>query len=158
MSENDDMVSGIQVAEPTQDEDLITHWQIHMQITQGRDYKERMPEDRKLVIQNHLYVTEYLMYEKAYGLTDSFGMPVRMPNLAFRQQLELQCPNWPAFFRLPVPALPPMMPANPGAPMEATPIGPEAGGVVPSPIDTGAPVDAGAPTAPPPLPPQPPIE
>jgi hypothetical protein len=158
MSENDDMASGVQVAEPAPEEDLIVHWQIHTQIVQGRDYKERMAEDRKAIIQQHIYITEYLMFEKAYGLTNSFGVPLRMPNLAFRQQMELQCPSWPVFFKLPVPSMPPMgMAPLPGAPMEQTPIGPEAGGVVPTPIDPGAPVDSGASVAPPPLPPQGPL-
>lgn len=151
MSENDDMASGLPVALPTQDEDLITHWQIHVQDVQGRDFKERRDATRRNALIEHIYNTEYWMFKKAYGITDAMGQPVTMPNVAFQQQLMATCPNFPVYFQMPTPTLaPPMGPGamNMPAPQE---LPPEAAGPVPSPVDTGVPLEQGANTAPPPM-------
>lgn len=153
MSENDDIAAGIPVALPTQDEDLITHWQIHLQDVQGRDFKERRDEARKNALIEHIYNTEYWMFKKAYGITDPMGRPITMPNVAFQQQLITLCPNFPVYFQMPAPTLaPPLGGMGPSMPAPEV-LPPEAAGPVPSPVDTGVPLEQGANTAPPPLPP-----
>lgn len=153
-SENEDFQAGRPVSDPTETEDLIAHWKVHIQPMQGREYKELWDPSRKALFEKHLYITEYLMYEKGFGLTDSMGMPIRMPNPTFQQRLLMECPDFPMLLKTPTP--PPvmgMMPGQtPGGPM------PEASGTIqPSPLDTGAAIDGGAPVAPPTSPTPPPI-
>lgn len=153
-SENGDFLAGRPVSPPTEIEDLIAHWKIHCQPPQSRQYKEATDPAVKAELEKHIYITEYLMFEKAYGITDQMGMPIRMPNPMFAQRLMLECPNFPLLLKTPTP--PPMM----GIPMGgAPPMGgpaPEASGVLaPSPVDTGAMPATGAPVAPPPMPPEP---
>lgn len=158
MSENDDMLNGIQVASPTPDEDLITHWIIHVQQVQGRDFKERVDPARRQAIIDHLYSTEYWMFKKAYGITDPMGMPISMPNQTFQAMLVQQCPNFPIYFQMPVPNM--GAPSAMGQPMMpgANEVPPGSGGPVPGPVDQGMPMEAGANTSPPPLPPQAPLQ
>lgn len=156
LSENDDFHAGRPVSPPTETEDLITHWKIHVQAFQSREYKELMPPELKALQEQHLYVTEYLMHEKAFGLTDSMGMPMRMPNITFQQKLMLECPDFPMLLQSPPPVMP-MMPPG-GAPMGAP--GAMGGGPPPTglleatPMDAGAPMEMGGSAAPPSLPPQ----
>jgi len=152
-SENDDFVAKRPVAPPTEVEDLITHWKIHVQQMQSREWKEMTPPDIKATAEQHLYITEYLMQEKAYGIMDGMGMPLRMPNIGFQQLLVMQCPNFPVLLQSPTP--PPMMGMMGGGGMGG-PLPPASGTLEPAPVDTGMPMDGGANTAPPPLPPQPP--
>ncbi len=145
MSENDDMVSGAQVAAPSPDEDLIVHWLIHIQAVQGRDFKEQLAPEKKQLIMQHIYQTEYWMYKKAFGIISPIGQQLTMPNVAFRDQLMMQCPNWPIYFQIPVPSMP--QPQQPGGESFPPPneISPNAGSVEPDPVDPGAPIDPGAP-------------
>lgn len=111
-SENDDFLAGRPVSDPTETEDLIAHWKIHLQPMQGRDYKELTPPDRKAALEKHLYVTEYLMFEKAYGITAPMtGQILRVGNPTFAQRLAIECPNFPMVFQMPAPGMP-----GPGAP------------------------------------------
>ena len=154
LSENDDFAAGRPVAPPTETEDLITHWQIHVQAFQSREYKELMPQEIKAIQEQHLYVTEYLMHEKAFGLMDSMGMPIRMPNVTFQQRLMLLCPDFPMLLQSPPPVMPMMAP---GAPMGGSaPLAPAStdGLLQATPLDAGAPVSVGGSAAPPSLPPQ----
>lgn len=153
-SENDDFFAGRPVSPPLETEDLVAHWKVHAQAFQSREYKELTPPPIKAEIERHFYTTEYLMWEKASGLTDAMGMPIRMGNPIFAQRLALECPDFPMLLKTPVPSpmlgmMPP--PANglgPGGPM------PPANGLLePSPLETGAPVALGGSGAPPPLPP-----
>lgn len=122
-AENEDMLSGIQIKGPTEDEDLIEHWRVHMQASQSRSYKEQLPDDRKKIHQKHTYDTEYLMYEKAFGIISPLGVSLKMPNANFAMQLQL-LPTWPVYFKMPVaqPGVPPMgmgtVVPQPGAPQE----------------------------------------
>ena len=146
-SENDDFQAGRPVQPPTELEDLIAHWKIHGQIFQGRDYKETWLPERKQAAEAHFQVTEYLMFEKAFGLQDMMGMPIRMGSPAFAQRIIVECPNFPLIIKTPIPlALGPQV-SNAGI-----------GG--PQPVATGtitpAPIDNGAGVAPPPLPAEPP--
>jgi hypothetical protein len=148
-SENDDFLAGRPVPDPTPMEDLIIHWKIHSQTFQGREYKEFVPPEIKQLFERHFQLTEYLMFEKAYGIQSSVGMPMRMGNPTFAQRLMIECPDFPLMLEVPVPiagmAPAPMMGAV-GGPM------PEASGVLtPAPIDTGAPMQNGAPTGAPPM-------
>lgn len=149
-SENNDFASGVPVAPPTETEDLITHWKIHIQMMQSRDYKELWSPQVKEAAEQHLKMTEYLMFEKANGIQDSMGMPLRMGNPAFAQRLQLECPDFPTLLQAPVPPPPPMM----GLGMGGGPVGgpmPPAG-----PTLEPAMTEQGAPVAPPPMPPPPP--
>lgn len=147
-SENDDFLAGRPVDDPTELEDLIAHWKVHAQIFQLRDYKVLTPPDRKAALEEHFGITEYLMFEKAYGITDSTGMQLRVGNPAFGQRLVFECPNFPMLMKTPVP------PLMPGAITNNVGIGgpqPEASGVInPAPVDNGAPLPQGADTSGPP--------
>lgn len=100
--ENEDIRAGIQISSPTETEDLITHWKTHIQLSQSREWKELTPPERKAIYNQHLLETEFLMYEKAYGvIAPATGMPLIQPNPVFQQQL-MALAQWPCFFRLPV--------------------------------------------------------
>lgn len=153
LSENDDFIAGRPVSPPTETEDLVAHWRIHTQLFQSREYKELTAPEVKIVAEQHLYVTEYLMWEKANGLMDQMGMPIRMGNPIFAQKLQLECPDFPMLLKTPTPSL--AMMGMMGGMGSGGPM-PEASGVMaPAPIDTGAMPGAGASAAPPPMPPQP---
>jgi len=101
-SENDDFLAKRPVAPPTELEDLIVHWKVHAQMFQTRDYKTIIPQEVKAQAEQHFGVTEYLMFEKAYGIQDSMGMPLRMGNPLFAQRLIVECPNFPLLLKTPV--------------------------------------------------------
>ena len=150
-SETDDFLAGRPVQDPTETEDLLSHWRIHIQATQSREYKDMTDLARKLALERHIYITEYLMFEKANGIMDSMGMPMRMPNPNFAMRLSLEAPDFPMLLKTPVPPMPMM--AGPGA-ATGGPM-PEANGTLqPGPTDAGAPLQPGANASPPPLPPQ----
>lgn len=140
-SENDDFMAGRPVALPTETEDLVIHWKIHCQAFQGRDYKEFVTQEKKDALEKHFKMTEYLMFEKAYGIQDSMGMTLRTGNPSFAQRLMIECPDFPLLLNTPVPlALGPV--TNAGLSGGPTP---GATGVInPAPMDLGAPVDPGA--------------
>lgn len=156
-AENDDMRSGVEVADPTSFEDLIVHWKIHLQDMQSWTFKNTLVPERQAAYEKHMYITEFLMYEKAFGLTAPPtipGMPgqlVRMPNPVFQQSLMMQCPQWPVVFNIPAPGvlpqpmMEPMMAA--GAPIMD---GPVPNGLQQAPLDAGMDMDQGAPTGTPP--------
>jgi len=150
-SENDDFLAGRPVQAPTELEDLVAHWKVHAQLFQTRDYKEITTPEIKAAAEEHFGITEYLMFEKAYGIQDSMGMPLRMGNPAFAQRLMIECPNFPLLLKTPTPplALGPMTNnMGIGGPQ------PVASGIInPAPIDNGAPLPAGdSMTGAPPLP------
>jgi hypothetical protein len=149
LSENDDFLAGRPVSDPTETEDLIVHWKIHTQAMQSREYKEIIPPERKAALERHQYITEYLMYEKANGIMDSMGFPIRPGNPTFANRLLLECPDFPMLLRTPAPvgmgAMPAPMGISGGGGSQA------AGAITGEPINMGAPVDPGAPVAPPPL-------
>jgi hypothetical protein len=107
-SENDDFLAGRPVAPPTETEDLICHWKVHAQAFQSREYKELVKPEFKQAAEQHFYVTEYLMFEKANGIPGSMGQPLRMGNPAFQQRLMIECPDFPMLLQQPIP---PPMPA-----------------------------------------------
>lgn len=154
-SENDDFVSGMPVADPRPDEDLIVHLKVHYQLAQSREYKERMPEERRALYEAHVFRTEYLAYEKAFGITTSMGLPLSMPSPGFQMQLMATLPQFPVYFKMPVPGIPAM--AINGAMPAPAPLGPDAGMVQQGPLPPEAMPLGGAPAAPPPVPPLPPI-
>ena len=96
-SENEDLLDGKSVPDPTMQEDLIQHWIIHRQIMQGREYKETgyIPEAAKQAFEAHFLATEMLMAEKA------MGTPMSLPNPMFSQLLMAQCPDFPVMFNMP---------------------------------------------------------
>jgi hypothetical protein len=148
-SENDDFLGGRPVADPTEVEDLINHWKIHAQPMQTREYKEMTPPERRMLLERHLLTTEYLMFEKAYGLTTPIGQQLKLGNPTFAQRLMIECPDFPLLLKQPLPlALGPMTTAaGIGGPQ------PQATGTIqPAPLDAGMPMDAGAPPGPPPIP------
>lgn len=157
MSENDDFIAGRPVSPPTETENLITHWKIHAQAFQSREYKELTAPERKQAIEQHFYVTEYLMFEKANGIQSPMtGMPLRQGNIIFAQKLAMECPDFPMLLQAPVPPMMPGMgmapPGGPGAMNQPTPDGL----LQAAPIDQGAPVETGGSGAPPGIPAPPP--
>lgn len=146
-SENEDFIAGRPVLPPTETEDLIAHWKVHMQTFQSREYKELVLPERKLLMEEHFKVTEYLMYEKGYGIPDSLGMFLRIGNPNFAMRLSIECPDFPMLLKMPLP-----LQLGPTS-MNAAPFGgpnPSASGTVtPMPINNGAPVGV-----PPMMPPQ----
>lgn len=142
-SENDDFLAGRPVDPPTEVEDLVAHWKTHAQAFQTRDYKVLVSPEKKMAFEEHFRITEYLMHEKAYGIMDSMGMPLRPPNMMFQQRLMMECPDFPLLLQAPV--MQPMMGAMGGGVGVGGPM-PEASGTV-----NPAPVDVGAPVTPPPL-------
>jgi hypothetical protein len=147
-SENDDILSGMQIKDPTVEEDLIEHWKVHLQACQGRDYKEITPDDRKEMLKKHTTLTEYLMFEKAFGITDPMGAQLSMGNPMFAQRIQMECPNYPVYFSLPVPPTPPMGMMPPGAPSpmpsQPTPAIPPG-----APLNNNPPIQNGANVVPP---------
>lgn len=145
-SENDDFLAGRPVAPPTSLEDLITHWKIHAQLFQSREYKELVSPEKRAAAEQHFYITEYLMHEKAYGIISGTGIPLKMPNLVYQQLLAIKCPDFPLVLNTPTP---PMGMLGAGGGMG----GPQGmnSGLQPAPIDNGAGLDTGAPTSPPPM-------
>jgi len=148
-SENDDFLAGRPVADPTELEDLVIHWKIHAQAFQSREYKEMTDPAIKALMEEHFRITEYLMFEKGYGITDPMtGMPLKVGNPTFAQRLMIECPDFPLILQTPAPlALGPV--TNTGLSGGPSPI---ASGVInPAPLDPGAAIDPGAPTAAPPM-------
>jgi hypothetical protein len=146
-SENDDFKAGRPVQPPTELEDLITHWKIHLQDTQSREYKELRDPTRKAALEQHIFTTEYLMFEKAFGIQGSMGQPMRMGNPNFAQRLMIDCPDFPMLLQQPIP-------------MQLGPVGVNAGiggpqpqataTLTPAALNPGMPLDNGAPVTPPP--------
>lgn len=140
-TETQQLLSGAEVPEPTADEDLICHWKIHLQQVQSTDFKMgRIPPEYKAALTKHIFTTEWLMFKKAYGVMDEFGMPMTMPNEAFKQKLLIMCPDFPVYFTMPVPTMAMGMPMPGGQipPGEVPPQGaqeasPYEGGAVPAP-------------------------
>lgn len=162
-SENEDLLSEkfAEVAEPSQGEDLVTHWKTHRDAVQSRSYKSKMPPEQKQAMEGHIIATEYLMFKKAFGTTDMMGMTVIQGNPTFAQKLQVECPDWPLFFNLPAPEVmgPSMTPTSnaqpppgggempPGAPPEGDlppemlpPPMPDPGVVAPGAMPTAAPM------------------
>ena len=148
-SENDDFLAGRPVSPPTETEDLIAHWKMHVQPLQSREYKDMTPPDRKAALEKHLLVTEYLIFEKAFGITTpTTGQQIRMGNPGFANRLMVSCPDFPLLLQQPIPAtLGPMNVASGiGGPQ------PQASAIIqPAPVNPGAPPPPGMPTAPPPM-------
>lgn len=145
-SETDDFLAGRPVSDPVEIEDLISHWKIHIQAVQSREYKEMVPPERKAALERHIQITEYLMFEKGFGIQDSMGTPLRMGNPGFANRLMVECPDFPLILQQPIPAAlgPIQMNSGIGGPQ------PEASATItPSPTDPGAPLPQGAPSQPP---------
>lgn len=139
-SENDDMIEGVPVADPTEDEDLVTHLKTHYQAVQSRSFKEGLPPERKQAFQRHVLITEYAAYKKAYGILAPTGEPLANPNLMFRAKLEIELPEFPVYFHTPTPGAlmaPGAMPAGGGEGLAQTQMGntlegaPVSGGAAP---------------------------
>jgi hypothetical protein len=147
-SENDDFISGRPVVDPVETEDLVAHWKVHVQAMQSREYKELTAPDRRAAIEKHLYITEYLMFEKAYGIQDSMGMPMRVGNPGFAQKLMIECVDFPMLLKTPTPPM--GMPVMGGGPVGG-PMPQPSSIITGAPLDMGAQINNGAPTAPPAL-------
>lgn len=157
-SENDDLLAGRPVASPTETEDLICHWKVHDQLFQSREWKELTQPNVRMAAEKHQYITEYLMHEKAFGVTDPVsGAPLRMGNPIFAQRLSMECPDFPKLLQSPVPVMPMGMPMDGGGGGLPPAGAPTPDGLLQAtPMDTGAPMEVGGSGAPPVLPPRPP--
>lgn len=87
-SENESILAGEKVEEPKPYEDLLTHYDIHLQKLQERQFKEEVPSDRQQALIEHLTVTEYHMWVRA------------KKNALFRQKLMMN-DHFPLFFKVP---------------------------------------------------------
>lgn len=76
-AENEDMLSGEAVPEPSRYEDLIAHWDSHRIPMQGREFK-LAPDYVKDLFERHVTATEKLMFEQA---TESPTFAQRLTNL-----------------------------------------------------------------------------
>lgn len=154
-SENEDMLAGLQIADPTSDEELLTHWREHKMVPQSRDFKEgKVPGPAKAMVQRHMQLTEMLMYNKANGIKDQLGNFVRMPNMAFAIQLA-QLVDFPLYFEVPLPTMA-GMPAMGGSGVGGvSPLAPDANTEVPGPVIPPPIGDTGVPPSGPPMPPVP---
>lgn len=156
-SENDDFLAGRPVTPPVETEDFIAHWKIHLQMFQSREWKELIDPTFKQQAQQHLLITEFAMHKKAYGVQSPVnGMPLVMGNPTFMQRLMIECPDFPMLLNTPIPAMPPMgMGAPGGAPLGGG--SPAFNGTLQGagPVDNQMPLDGGASSGPPVLPPQP---
>jgi hypothetical protein len=64
-SENEDILNGDAVAEPKPYEEHIIHWKTHIQFMQSRGFKEKSTEEQMEGFEEHIFMTEFLMTEKA---------------------------------------------------------------------------------------------
>lgn len=101
--ENEWMQDGKGVIEPQEYEDLIKHWQIHVQSIQPMGFKEKAGPEIYKAMTDHILATEALMMEKA------------AINPIFKQQVAMQCPQFPLFMEMPMALQPPPMDMPPGA-------------------------------------------
>ena len=145
-SENDDFRAGRPVSPPTETEDLISHWKVHLQDTQSREYKELRDPARKAALEEHIFTTEYLMFEKAYGVTGSMGQPMRMGNPNFAQRLMVECMDFPTLLKQPIPMQLGSLALTSGI---GGPQPQATATLTPAAVDTGMPPDAGAGVTPP---------
>lgn len=102
-AENEDLLSGKDVADPTEYEDHVTHWTIHTRDMQNRGYKES-----PLIIQqryiDHVTATEMLMLRQI------------RKNPAYATQL-VSLPRFPMFFSLGLPDMIALDRARSGQPL-----------------------------------------
>lgn len=63
--ENEQMADTGQLIEPTEYEDMITHWKIHVQDIQSLGFKQKAPPEVKAAKIKHLETTEMLMTDHA---------------------------------------------------------------------------------------------
>lgn len=120
-SENDDMLGGYPVAEPKNWEDLLIHYRIHMTCLQERQFKEEVPTESRINLQEHIMATEYLMAERA------------KVNPLFAQKL-MMLDQYPVFYKPePQAALPPMGGAAPEGDMGGMSAPPAGSGSTPIP-------------------------
>lgn len=125
-SENEDILSEkfAEVGDPTQEEDLVIHWKSHRDAVQNRTYKSKVPPEQKEAMTRHILITEGLMFEKAFGTRDPMGMTLVQGSPGFAQRLQVECPDWPLFFKLPAPEMmAPALPPTNQAPAEEMPLG-----------------------------------
>jgi len=64
-SENEDMLSGRDVAMPEEWEDHVAHWESHSKAMQSRQFKEEADPIARAKMKDHLYWTEEAMLDKA---------------------------------------------------------------------------------------------
>lgn len=156
-SENDDFKAQRPVSPPTETEDLIAHWKIHLQLFQSREWKELALPEVKQAATQHFYITEFAMHKKAFGIMGpATGMPLVVGNPMFAQRLAMECPDFPMLLSSPVPpAIAGMMGGGTaGMPSDGnTAFNGSLQGA--GPVDNQMPLDGGASSGPPVLPPQP---
>lgn len=97
--ENEWIQDGKGQIEPQAYEDLIRHWQIHVQSIQPMGFKQKSGEKIYNDMIDHITATEMLIMEKA------------MINPIFKEQVAAQCPQFPLFMEMPI--MPPAMPIAP---------------------------------------------
>lgn len=111
--ENEYIMDGKGQIEPSEGEDLLTHYRIHVQAIQPIGFKMKAPPEVQDAMKLHIAATEYMLMDKA------------VVNPALAQQLAA-LPYFPMFAELPpVPPAPMPMPMPmEGQPVEGEPLGP----------------------------------
>lgn len=135
-SENEDILDGRKVSDPSRFEEHVQHWKTHMIRMQSRVFKEMVPEEEQQALFDHVGMHEMLMFE------------ILQTNPNYQQLLQ-QIPNWPIFFKLPPPMPVAPLPAPGAAPMPGGPMpqGSALGGLPP---DAMPPLEGAAPEVLPP--------
>lgn len=74
-SENEDLMSGNEVMPPESFEDMLTHYRVHLQLFQKREFKEEASNDIMNAAKDHLFETERQIIEKS-KVNPNFGAQV----------------------------------------------------------------------------------
>ena len=105
--ENEQMMDNGVLIEPTEYEDMLTHWRIHSQAMQPLGFKQKAPPEVQEAMNTHLLTTESMMIERA------------LKNPLYMQSLQLLS-GFPMLAEVPLQPPPmPMLPDGNPLPIEA---------------------------------------
>ena len=113
-TENEQIFDGKGQVEPTQYEDHVTHWRVHVQAIQAIGFKQKATPEVQRDIELHIMAHEYMMIDHA------------LKNPIYQQVLA-GLPQFPIFANLPPPPPMPPMPPMPGPPPPKSGIKPDKG-------------------------------
>lgn len=110
--ENEMILDGQMIPDPEVQEDLITHWMVHVSAIQDVGFKMKTDDDIQEAMKDHIMATEMLMMEQA------------SKSRMFGQLVSQRCPQFPLFFSPPAPPPMPMpMPIGGEIPGGPAPVG-----------------------------------
>lgn len=100
--ENELILDGKMVPDPKIHEDLITHWKVHVSGMQDIGFKTKSSNEIQKAMEDHIKAHEMLMFDMIEK------------SQSFAQLVNMQCPQFPLYFEIPMPAMAPPMPGAPG--------------------------------------------